>query len=212
MTATNAERAKAVRIRKKIANGKASDRDIVWINNYEKAFPPDAPKQQAPRENIQTEAITEQETETSVETINEQTIESDPNDDEAEIESEPETSIPDTSFHSKCQIKDCPACAAAEGRDAGQVCGTTGEVVYPPISDETARIFALVFLIVIGIFISLKTKKEPVPPNDNEAKLLAKPIKNLAYKHMNSLGKNDDLMQLIAFSGAYTVRALRESK
>lgn len=198
MAKTNSERSKAKRIRKKGAM--ATDEEKQWLSEYDNDSAIQTPE---PTAEPGTKA---EEIEFPLEDF------SPPNE---PIEPNKEAIQPAVSNTSPadCGIPNCPKCAKADGRRAGQVCSVTGEVVFPPISDGTARLIAALVFVGISALVAAQTKTKKVPPpSPEELNEFATPLKDVLYEEANFLGGYDAPMRLIAAASGYYFRAKRQAE
>lgn len=181
----------------------ASDEEKQWLSQYDNDAPavqpnenPDSPAAQ-PREEIEF-----------------------PLEDFSVPETEPikpsesiQPAVSSSPASTDCGIPNCPKCAKADGRRAGQVCTVTGEVVFPPISDGTARLIAALVFVGISALVAAQTKTKKVPPPlPDELNEFAIPLKDVLYEEANFLGGYDAPMRLIAAASGYYFRAKRQAE
>lgn len=102
-----------------------------------------------------------------------------------------------------CKIKDCPACAG-RNRPGPQICATTGEEVYPPLSMSAARGMASVLFAIIGFAIKLFRGAEEIHmPTELQRDQLAKGIIEIARRRAGWISLYDDLMTAGWALGSY---------
>lgn len=103
-----------------------------------------------------------------------------------------------------CSIEGCTACKVVSG---GQTCGVTGQTVYPPMTIAGARSQARGLFGVIRIIAGWLGKPLPAP-RDDEIEALAKALRDVAHRRANVLGAFDDLFQLAEAASSYGIRAI----
>lgn len=217
---TAAERSKARRIRAK--GDSATPEQKKWLEDYDATVSLSAPPPRAAVSEPQQEVTFD---DAELDDRDERSLGAGAGplagtgDDGPEPEAMPEpmaatSAVPfDTHGPGTCPIPNCPACAKARGERGGQVCPATGETVYPPISDTTAAILAMLGFFLIGAIVSMKTRVTQLPaPDTSEVKDLAAVLKRVTYQHFNSLGEHDDAVALCGILGRYGARAMRDAK
>lgn len=202
MAKTNSERSKAKRIRKKGAMATADEKQ--WLSEYDS----DSAPIQTPEPAVDVPSNKAEEIEFPLEDF------SPPSTEPIEPNKEAiQPAVSNTSPTADCGIPNCPKCAKADGRRAGQVCSVTGEVVFPPISDGTARLIAALVFVGISALVAAQTKTKKVPPpSAEELNEFAIPLKDVLYEEANFLGGYDAPMRLIAAASGYYFRAKRQAE
>lgn len=204
----NADRSKAKRIRKKGAN--ASDEEKKWLAEYEAPKPSQIGSDNTLAGEVEIPLDEEMGTDAGEPT----NAPNQPADDTPVLEPDHISAKPDVGRPggTQCGIPNCPKCAKAEGRRAGQVCSVTGEVVFPPLSDGTARLFTSLIFFVVAVAVASQTKKKAPPPTEREMNEFAEPLKEVLYEEMNFLGAYDAPMRLVAALTGYYMRAKAQAE
>ena len=112
-----------------------------------------------------------------------------------------------------CKIPDCPACRRVKG--AAAICPSTGERVWPPMSEEGARAMAAAMLGVIAVVvrvgrrIATGVEAPMVTPTATEIASMGRALRETAYRRASYMGAGDDLFALAWAVGAFGMRAAR---
>lgn len=112
-----------------------------------------------------------------------------------------------------CDIKDCPACRAANGT---RLCKVTGERVWPPMSESGSRGLAeailagLAFVIAIGARLVTGRAHRVVKADEREVDELARALRDIALRRASWMGAVDDLFGALFVVSTYSTRAYRE--
>lgn len=107
-----------------------------------------------------------------------------------------------------CEIKDCPRCAAVKG---AMVCGTTGERVWPMMSDDGAEGIAAGVLGGIALLARFLGGRD-VKPERAEVKALGRAIQRFIYKRAGWAGAGDDVIALAFLLTMFATRAYNAPK
>lgn len=190
MAASQAERSKAARIRKAIAGGKATPEQMTWIENYDAhaapAIPPHA-RPAPPREVMPSAAPA---------------VGAAPDIPEGHVLIDfgaapqapptPGTSLVLSHDTSICPAgPDCPRCRAVRGAIE---CATTGERVWPKMTEEGARGMAAMLLGGIAFVARLFGKQ--IMPTEAEIAQTGKALRETIYQRAGALGAHDDMYAL----------------
>jgi hypothetical protein len=205
MAVTSTERAKATRIRRRLASGDIRDGEANWLDDYERRTS-GAPSRRAPPPPTSAPAPALAPAPASTPTQDSGMVELDFSSPGTASGDGTETGSP--SPQPKCTIANCPACKQESG---ALVCGSTGKRVWPPMSEAGAK--AMASLVLAGLAFCLRFMREDrriIPPTDREREQLAKAIREVAHRRASWVGAFDDLFALAFSLGAYTTRAIRE--
>lgn len=114
-----------------------------------------------------------------------------------------------TTHATVCTIKDCPKCKVVSG---AQICGVTGEKVWPPIDDTEAQAVAGMFTgaMTVGARYLRSDKAVIIVPIERR-NVLAIAIKRFAHRRFNALGAVADILALFV-ALASTFNYVRSAK
>lgn len=194
MSATAAERVKAARLRK-LARP-LSAQESAWLADYERAHPraraavqasPEAPEAAAPPPSSQAES--------EWRVIDFGAAPESPGT-ELAVASE-------THEGATCPIPDCPSCRKAQG---GMICATTGDRIWPKMSEEGAKGLASSILGIAAIIARMFGRD--VVPQKAEIESLARAVRESAYRRASWAGASDDLFALAFCLGAFGMRVM----
>lgn len=198
------ERSTAKRIRARIADGSASASDEAWLRAYlgeEESAPPTFARPNVPaREPPTTVAPDASGTYVEVD---------DPTPHVSSAPSSPAAPSQLAPMPAACRIKECPAC---QGRNkAGpQICATTGEEVWPPLSMSAARLVAGGIFFVIGLAIRImRGASELHEPTNLQRDNLATAIIEITRRRMGWVAAWDDFLAAGYALSSYTHAAMR---
>lgn len=190
MAATDADRNRAARIRKKGNLAIPEERD--WLRIYEAARapnrfvakplqvaasspapPPASPQPVAPERHLR--------------------LVPPPPNGHVDIDfGTPQASLAPMRMHSaSCSIPDCPRCRAVAG---AMTCEATGERVWPRMTEDGARGMAGAILGAIALVARMLGKD--VTPTQEEIERLARALRETIYQRAGALGAGDDLYAL----------------
>ncbi len=210
---TAAERTKASRLRARKASGeKLSPEQREWLRSYDAA--PAAVIEEATvieetRDVSQSPAAAQQ---ASARPASWVAVERPPDARPPAVPLGPSTKVDGAPTPAVCKIKDCPACSG-RSRPGPQKCATTGEDVYPPLSQAAAEMLAGVLFAIIGLGIKIFRGTEAVhPPTEIQRKQLARGIIEITRRRAGWIAVYDDLLVAGWALGAYTRGAMAAPK
>lgn len=193
MTATAAERVRAARLRKKAT---MTEDERAWLASYEAAHPR---ARRAPS------------TPTATPTSTLPTASSAPPEESAYriLDFGDPATAPSTSMtHAACTIPDCPKCKM---RASMLVCGTTGELVAPRMTEDGARGLAAAILGACSFIARLFGRH--VSPQADEVRALGRAIREAAYRRSAAWASSyDDVLAVAFVLGTFAMRAASAPK
>lgn len=238
MVATQAQRSKASRIRRRRKASSASKSELAWLQDYERnrmprgGFGSERKKSvdgsrtsTAERERTAKREEPEKEKESGA-TEGDPKADGDPkiqrfqkSAEETEPEDEADDDDDDAAEHVECTIEDCPC-----KHQGGTYCPNLDKKVYPPMSKRGAQAMSasglgiVAGLIAFGvrIYVKLMHGKQArwvdcvQAPNQQEIDDLGEDLSKIAMRRANVLGAVDDLLAAGYSTAGYGVRAAAE--
>lgn len=203
MPASQAERSKAARIRKAVLSGAATADQMTWLESYDAHTAPVVPPHARPatrREVVSTAtdsrfangenapAVTNGQA-TAADNVPEGHVVIDFGAPQAPSQSTAMVIAHDTST---CPAgPDCPRCRAVKG---AIVCGTTGERVWPKMTEEGAR--GMAAMLLGGIALIARMFGKNIVPSEAEIIQTGKALRETIYQRAGALGAHDDFYAL----------------
>lgn len=104
-----------------------------------------------------------------------------------------------------CNVENCPECKMVRG---AKTCGTTGKLVWPPMSPEGAEGMARAFFFGFRAFYKWLRKKDAPPATDDDVRKLGKALAEIAYRRASVIGSFDDVFMLVGACVAYGAKVM----
>lgn len=218
MNATPAERTKASRLRKLAKERTLTPSEREWLDAYERTRasvaaqrPKPPPVPDASPAPVPTGDVSSPAASASAAGPGEASAAEKPHEHVIDFGAPTDTKLATLPEAPTCAIPDCPACAKARG--GGLTCLTTGEKVYPRMSEEGAKGMAAGLLNVLALVISIGKRiatGKPAPivsPMPHEIELTGKALREAIYRRASYMGQGDDLMALAWAIGSFGMRA-----
>lgn len=211
----NKEATDIYRMRKRLAAGRGSENDRATVAAYEAVKPSRRPKgAAAPYHSAPHAAPTQREPSREVPFAAPSFDPSPPADTSSsddgwrtvDFGAPPTADKPGHDPGGACTIPNCPECRKAKG---ALRCGTTGELVHPPMELDAAEMMGDLLLGAIGLACrAVREDHASVPASPEDRRKMAKALVMVQHRRAGWIGAFDDLLLLFGVMGLYTKRAL----